>query len=33
MKKPETQEQLKRFAALAKSVAPSLYKVHAVHTK
>ncbi len=31
MKKPQTQEQLKRFASLAKSVAPSLYKVDAVH--
>lgn len=31
MKKPETQEQLKKFAGLAKSVAPSLYKVNAVH--
>lgn len=31
MKKPETQEQLKRFAALAKSVSPSLYTVDAVH--
>lgn len=31
MKKPETQEQLKQFAGLAKSVAPSLYKVNAVH--
>lgn len=31
MKKPETQEQFKRFAGLAKSVAPSLYKVDAVH--
>ena len=31
MKKPETQEQLKQFAGLAKSVAPSVYKVNAVH--
>ncbi|GAA5235562.1 antibiotic biosynthesis monooxygenase [Verticiella sediminum] len=31
MKKPETQEQLKQFAALATSVAPSLYQVSAVH--
>jgi len=31
MKRPETQEQLKRFAAIATSVAPSLYKVDAVH--
>ncbi|OCW55510.1 antibiotic biosynthesis monooxygenase family protein [Hoeflea olei] len=31
MKKPETQEQLKQFAGLAKSVAPSLYTVNAVH--
>lgn len=30
MKKPETQEQLKQFAGLAKSVAPSLYSVAAV---
>lgn len=30
MKKPETQEQLKQFAGLAKSVAPSLYKVNSV---
>ena len=32
MKKPETQAQLRQFARLAKSVAPSLYKVNAVHT-
>lgn len=32
MKKPETQAQLRQFAELAKSVAPSLYKVDAVHT-
>ncbi|MFI4876540.1 MAG: antibiotic biosynthesis monooxygenase family protein [Blastopirellula sp. JB062] len=31
MKKPETQAQLKQFAGLAKSVAPSLYKVDTVH--
>lgn len=31
MKKPETREQLKRFAELAKSVSPSLCKVDAVH--
>lgn len=31
MKKPETQQQLKQFAGLAKSVAPSLYKVNTVH--
>lgn len=31
MKKPETQEQLKQFAGLAKSIAPSLYMVNAVH--
>lgn len=31
MKKPETQEQLKQFAGLAKSVAPSLYRVNTVH--
>ena len=30
MKKPETQEQLKQFAGLAKSVAPSLYRVNSV---
>ncbi|RWR28770.1 antibiotic biosynthesis monooxygenase [Sinirhodobacter populi] len=30
MKKPETQDQLKQFAGLAKSVAPSLYRVDAV---
>ena len=30
MKKPETQEQLKQFAGLATSVAPSLYGVSAV---
>lgn len=33
MKKPETQEQLKQFAGLAKSVAPSLYKVDSVHAE
>ncbi|WP_407176735.1 antibiotic biosynthesis monooxygenase family protein [Bradyrhizobium sp. STM 3562] len=32
MKAPGTQDQLKRFAALAKSVSPALYKVDAVHT-
>lgn len=31
MKKPETQEQLKQFASLATSVAPSLYTVNSVH--
>ncbi len=31
MKRPETQEQLKGFAALALSVSPALYKVDAVH--
>lgn len=31
MKAPETQEQLKRFASLALSVSPALYKVNAVH--
>lgn len=30
MKKPETQNQLKQFAGLAKSVAPSLYRVNSV---
>lgn len=30
MRRPETQKQLKRFAEIAKSVAPSLYKVDAV---
>ncbi len=33
MKRPETQEQLKRFAGLAKSVSPSLYRVDAVHAE
>jgi quinol monooxygenase YgiN len=33
MKKPETQEQLKRFAAVAKTVSPGLYKVNAVHAE
>lgn len=33
MKKSETQEQLKHFAGLAKSVAPSLYKVASVHAE
>ena len=33
MRNPETQEQLKRFAALAKSVAPSLYQVDSVHAE
>lgn len=33
MKKPETQEQLKQFAALAKTVSPGLYKVNAVHAE
>lgn len=32
MKAPETQEQLKRFAALALSVSPALYRVDAVHS-
>ena len=31
MKRSETQAQLKQFAGLAKSVAPHLYKVNAVH--
>ncbi len=31
MKRPDTQEQLKRFAGIARSVAPSLYRVDAVH--
>lgn len=31
MKKPETLEQLTQFDGLAKSVAPSLCKVNAVH--
>ncbi|TWA84786.1 antibiotic biosynthesis monooxygenase [Azospirillum brasilense] len=31
MRKPETQEQLRRFAGLATSVAPSLYRVSTVH--
>jgi hypothetical protein len=33
MKKPETQGQLRQFAGLAKSVAPSLYKVNSVHAE
>lgn len=33
MRKPETQEQLKQFAGLAKSVAPSLYRVNSVHAE
>ncbi|KAB2680886.1 antibiotic biosynthesis monooxygenase family protein [Brucella pseudintermedia] len=33
MRRPETQDQLKRFAGLAKSVAPSLYRVNAVITE
>ncbi len=33
MKKPETQAQLREFAGLAKSVAPSLYRVEAVHAR
>jgi len=32
MKAPGTLDQLKRFAALAKSVSPALYRVDAVHT-
>jgi heme-degrading monooxygenase HmoA len=32
MRAPSTQAQLKRFAALAKSVSPALYRVDAVHT-
>lgn len=32
MRQPETQERLQQFAGLAKSVAPGLYKVNAVHT-
>lgn len=31
MAKPETRAELKLFAGLAKSVAPSLYKVDSVH--
>ena len=31
MQQPETREQLKRFAAVAKSVSPALYRVDAVH--
>lgn len=30
MRRPETQEQLRQFAAIAKSVAPSLYKLESV---
>ncbi|MBP2233178.1 quinol monooxygenase YgiN [Azospirillum agricola] len=33
MKKPGTQDQLKQFAGLAKSVAPSLYRVSSVVAK
>jgi len=33
MKKPETGEQLKRFAALARSVSPALYTVNSVHSE
>lgn len=33
MKKPETQQQLKQFAALAKTVSPDLYKVNAVYAR
>lgn len=32
MKKPEMQAQLKKFAALATSISPALYKVDAVHS-
>ncbi len=31
LRKPEAQEQLKRFSDLAKSVAPSLYRVNTVY--
>ncbi|MFC5354355.1 antibiotic biosynthesis monooxygenase family protein [Azospirillum himalayense] len=33
MRRPETQEQLKKFAGLATSVMPSLYTVSAVHAE
>lgn len=33
MKHPATQEQLKRFASLAKGVSPALYEVSAVHAE
>jgi quinol monooxygenase YgiN len=33
IKKPEIQSQLKRFASLAKTVSPGLYKVNAVHAE
>ncbi|CCJ07811.1 antibiotic biosynthesis monooxygenase [Methylocystis sp. SC2] len=33
MKKPETQQKLKQFAALVKTVSPGLYKVNAVHAE
>ncbi|QGM97463.1 antibiotic biosynthesis monooxygenase [Methylocystis parvus] len=33
MKKPETQEQLKQFAALAKTISPVLCKVNGVHAE
>lgn len=32
LQRPETQAQLRAFAGLAKSVAPSLYRVNTVHT-
>lgn len=31
MKRPETQQQLRQFAGLARSVMPSLYRVDTVH--
>lgn len=31
MKSPEAQAQMKKFAAIAKSVAPALYRVNSVH--
>lgn len=33
MQAPGTQEQLKRFAGLAQSVSPALYRVDAVHVR
>ncbi len=33
MKNPEAQAQMKKFAQLAKSVAPALYRVSSVHVR
>jgi hypothetical protein len=32
MTSPEAQAQIKRFAAVAKSVSPAVYQVNSVHT-